>query len=110
MKYSKRGLRHMKPYKPGIVRWGHLKEIDRRVHVGTKTWLKWPLRLQHLSSWRAMHLFPGGKKAHMPVRMYSRRYGLAPSSDLPLLGKQSYPIIQHPSKLAYVYRRTGRMK
>jgi len=77
------------------VRWGHLHEIDRRIHVGTPAWQGMKLRLRHLSSWRRMHKISGG---HGPVRMYGTRHKVRPSSNLRLTGRVS--------KLAYIKRRS----
>lgn len=85
MKYQRRRLKHMKPHKPGVVRWGHLKEINRRIHVGTKAWEGYPLRLKHLTSWRAAHL----QNPHTHVQMYGTAGGVRPSSDLKLKGPVS---------------------
>ena len=95
-------MRGVKSYgrKPRGVRWGKVREIDYRIKVGSATWGKMPRRLKHLTSWRRMHQLPGGKKAHMPVRMYGVRHKVRPSSNLRLNGRVS--------KLAYCRKKSPR--
>ncbi|MBW1953233.1 MAG: hypothetical protein JRI66_09150 [Deltaproteobacteria bacterium] len=76
------------------VRWGHLYELDRRIHVGTEAWKRLPRRLRHLSAWRRMHMQP---KGHASVRAYGTRHRVRPSSNLRLTGRVS--------KLAYLKRK-----
>jgi len=61
------------------VRWGHVREIDRRAHVGTPAWyrLHQETRLQHLSAWRRLHML----RTHQGVRREANRRGVSPSSD-----------------------------
>ena len=81
------------------VRWGYVREIDKRIHVGTKRWRGLPNRLKHLSAWRYMHKLNSTRKdAHQPVRMYGTRHRVRPSSDLHLFGKVS--------KTAYAKKKT----
>lgn len=82
------------------VRWGHVKEIDYRIKVGTKTWKGLPHRMKQLTAWRRMHMLPGGKGAHNPVRMFGTRHKVRPSSNLPLSGRKA-------SKLGYIKRKGG---
>ena len=78
------------------VRWGHVDQIkhvhsvlDRRYSkvVPTKSFTALPLRLKHLSAWRAMHLFPGG---HETPQMVGTRAQVRPSSNLSLKQKLKY--------------------
>jgi hypothetical protein len=66
-------------------RWGEIKEIDRRIHVGTAAFRSLPRRIKHLMAWRRMNSL-----GHMPVRMYGTRIGIRPSSDIPLKLKIAY--------------------
>lgn len=66
-------------------RWGRLTEIDKRIHVGTKTWDGLPNRLRHLTAWRRMN-----SKGHMPVRMAGTRMKVRPSSNMNLKTKLRY--------------------
>lgn len=68
------------------IRWGRLAEIDRRLRVGTKNWNALPLRLRHLSSWRADHLVG----SHKSIRSFARYKGKKPSSDIVLTDKINY--------------------
>jgi hypothetical protein len=92
--------------KPKGVRWGKMREIDKRIHVGTGAWEGMPRRLKHLTSWRRMHMLPGGKAAHMPVRMYGTRAKVRPSSNLRLKGYKNKGR-SGPSKLGYIQRKGG---
>lgn len=71
------------------VRWGHVRELDRRMRVGSPGYRTLPARLKHLMSWRAMHLVGNG---HASVRGYATQKRTRPSSDLPLRHKESYVI------------------
>ena len=84
MAYAKRRLTHMTRHSKA-VRWGHLAEIDRRLRVGSQSWDAMPLRLKHLSAWRAAHI----GHPHTHVRMYGTAGGVRPSSDLRLRGPVS---------------------
>lgn len=75
------------------VRWAHLHELDRRIHVGTRKFRTLPLRIKHLMAWRRMHKVAG---SHLPIRMYGTRHRTRPSSNLRLEGKVS--------KVAYTQR------
>lgn len=66
------------------VRWGHVHELDRRLHVGSTKWKeRLPNRLKHLSAWRYLHLL--GR--HKQIQNRARRKGVKPSSDLTLRQK-----------------------
>lgn len=65
--------------KPLGVRWGRVKELDKRIHVGTDTWkTAYPLRLQMLSAWRRLHKL----RDHKKIRMAARALGVKPSSNM----------------------------
>lgn len=70
------------------TRWGSVRELDRRVRVGTPAFRSQPKRLQQLQSWRAMHAL----RSHDTIRRYARRQNVKPSSDLSLSRKIAYVI------------------
>lgn len=69
------------------VRWGRVRELDRRFRVGSPGYQGYPNRLKHLHAWRQMHAVVGG---HMPVRMAGTRAKIRPSSDMPLPLKEKF--------------------
>ncbi len=87
--------------KPAGVRWGKMKEVDKRIKVGSPAWKGMPKRLRELTAWRRMHMLPGGKKAHIYVRMYGTRAKVRPSSNLRLtsIKKKGW---SGPSKIGYI--------
>ena len=77
------------------VRWGRVREIKHVGRVGDANYNALPLRLKHLSAWRAMHRLA----KHASVRGYGTRNKVRPSSNLRLTGKVS--------KTAFIQRRTS---
>jgi hypothetical protein len=77
--------RHLKK-KPAGVRWAKLRELDRRIKIGSATFNKLPYRIRQLSAWRADHL----SNSHRNVRAYARKKGVKPSSDITLGTKVTY--------------------
>jgi len=67
------------------VRWGHVSELDRRLHVGTPAWREMPRRLRHLSAWRRLHTLDD----HHTIHRAAARIGVRPSSNLKLRDKVS---------------------
>jgi len=72
------------------VRWGHVHEINPKARVKNDEFTQQPLRLRHLTAWRAAHALA----SHNTVRRYARSQGVKPSSNLSL-----------PKKMAFVLKR-----
>ena len=63
------------------VRWGHVHELDKRIHVGTEVFRRrYPPRLQKLAAWRNLHR----TRTHKQVSRIGRKYGAKPSSNMTL--------------------------